>query len=233
MQEITCPTCGSETAHDVACPGCGQVAVNGVAKPRWVKPPPPPELAGMVFTPIPPEMAEEFRRTFNEAAFLADMEETLKTGGETSTPSSPASSGRHMAATDPPAYYQVVYSAFVEKRLEELADEAIARGDGAAFTAALAEFRRLAAPLPAVWRPPDRPDGRDRHNLPRHYPATLDALRRLRGSTTGVLRRRPCYCRWPRRRQKGSAERCRDQRRIGRVDGVRFTPVGPAAPSIR
>jgi hypothetical protein len=80
MQKNQCPKCGHETA-DCACLPCGQAAVNGAAKPHWVKPPPPPELAGMVFTPVPPEMAEEFRRTFNEAEFLAEMQKTLETGG--------------------------------------------------------------------------------------------------------------------------------------------------------
>jgi hypothetical protein len=58
-----------------------------------------------------------------------------------------------MAATDPPAHYQVVYSAFVENRLEELSDEAVARGDGAAFAAALAEFRRRLALYPQFGDP--------------------------------------------------------------------------------
>jgi hypothetical protein len=57
-----------------------------------------------------------------------------------------------MAATDPVAY-QVVYSTFVEKRLEELADEAVARGDGPAFAAALAEFRRRLALYPQFGDP--------------------------------------------------------------------------------
>ncbi len=47
----------------------------------------------------------------------------------------------------------MVYSAFVENRLEELADEAIARGDGAAFAAALAEFRRRLALDPQFGDP--------------------------------------------------------------------------------
>ena len=34
-----------------------------------------------LFTATPPEMAEEIRRTFDEAAFLADMEEAVGTGG--------------------------------------------------------------------------------------------------------------------------------------------------------
>jgi hypothetical protein len=58
-----------------------------------------------------------------------------------------------MAATDPLAHYQVVYSAFVEKRLEELADEAVVRGDGVAFAAALAEFKRRLALYPQFGDP--------------------------------------------------------------------------------
>lgn len=58
-----------------------------------------------------------------------------------------------MAVADLPAPYRVVYSAFVEKRLEELADEAVARGDGAAFAAALAEFRRRLVLYPQFGDP--------------------------------------------------------------------------------
>lgn len=58
-----------------------------------------------------------------------------------------------MAAIDPPASYQVVFSALVERRLEDLAREAIARGDGAAFAAALTEFRRLLALYPQFGDP--------------------------------------------------------------------------------
>jgi hypothetical protein len=81
MQNARCPTCGHEIVPDGACPGCGHTVINGMAKPSWVKPPPPPEVADWVIEPVPPELAEEFRRTFDEAAFVADMEETLKTGG--------------------------------------------------------------------------------------------------------------------------------------------------------
>jgi hypothetical protein len=38
-------------------------------------------VATWVIEPVPPEMAEEFQRTFDDAAFVADMEEALKTGG--------------------------------------------------------------------------------------------------------------------------------------------------------
>lgn len=81
VEKIKCPKCGHEIAADTTCPTCGQAAVNGAAKPHWIKPPPPPEVANWVIEPVPPELAEEFRRTFDEAAFMAEMEETLKTGG--------------------------------------------------------------------------------------------------------------------------------------------------------
>lgn len=81
MNETTCPKCGHDTAHDTACPGCGHAAANGAAKPTWVKPPPPPEAADWVIYPVPPEIAEYYRQTFDEEAFLAEMRETLKTGG--------------------------------------------------------------------------------------------------------------------------------------------------------
>jgi hypothetical protein len=81
MQKIKCPKCGSEIAPDVGYPSCGHTADNGAIKPHWVKPPPSPEVADWVIEPVPPELAEDFRRTFDEAAFVADMEEALKTGG--------------------------------------------------------------------------------------------------------------------------------------------------------
>lgn len=58
-----------------------------------------------------------------------------------------------MAATDPPAPYQVVYSPAVERRVSELSDEAIARGDGEAFAAAYQEFDRLLRLYPQFGDP--------------------------------------------------------------------------------
>ena len=107
----------------------------------------------MDFEPTPPEMAEDIRRCFDEEAFFAAMEEVLKPAARISTPSSPASSGRSMVETDSPALYQVVYSGFVERRLEELAEEALARGDGVGFAASLAKFRRLLALYPQFGDP--------------------------------------------------------------------------------
>ena len=81
MQNAKCLKCDQESAPDAPCPDCGQAPANGSAKKSWGKPPPPPELAGRMFAPTPPEMAEEIRRTFDEAAFVADMEEALENGG--------------------------------------------------------------------------------------------------------------------------------------------------------
>lgn len=81
MQNAKCPTCGHETTLDGACPGCGHVSLNGVAKPVRGDPPPPPELAGVVFERPTPEMIEEARRTFDEAEYWAAFREMEKTGG--------------------------------------------------------------------------------------------------------------------------------------------------------
>ena len=55
-------------------------AVPEAKSPRE-KPPPPPELNGWLPDPIPPVFLEEMRRTFNEAEFLADVQEIERTGG--------------------------------------------------------------------------------------------------------------------------------------------------------
>jgi len=83
MQNVTCPKCGHETAPDGPCPACGKAAVNGAAERKWVKPPPPAELANVLFEQVPPEIAEEFRRTFNEEEYLAAVREIERTGGVT------------------------------------------------------------------------------------------------------------------------------------------------------
>ena len=79
MQNTKCPKCGNDT--DAPCPCSDQAGVNGASTPKWIKPPPPPELAGMVFEPVPPEMREEFLRTFNEEEYLAAVRELERTGG--------------------------------------------------------------------------------------------------------------------------------------------------------
>jgi hypothetical protein len=45
-----------------------------------------------------------------------------------------------MVASETPAFYRVEYTAAVKRRLRELSQVAIARGDGAAFLAALKAF---------------------------------------------------------------------------------------------
>ncbi len=81
MQNARCSKCGHETAPDGVCHACTQTNGDGVAEKKRVKPPPPAELADTVFDPVPPEMAEEFRRTFNEEEFLAAVRELERTGG--------------------------------------------------------------------------------------------------------------------------------------------------------
>lgn len=58
-----------------------------------------------------------------------------------------------MAAPDPPVPYQVVYSEAVKRHLRELAEKAIARGDGEAFAAALKAFRDRLAVYPQFGDP--------------------------------------------------------------------------------
>lgn len=81
MQNSKCPTCGHETAADTACPACDQAVVNGLAKAARRDPPPPPEAANWVIEPVPPEIAEHFRRTFDEAEYWAEVREVEKAGG--------------------------------------------------------------------------------------------------------------------------------------------------------
>lgn len=80
MQNVKCPTCGRETGPDAAS-GCDHAAGNGAAKPRWIKPPPPPEVASWVITPTPPEELERLRQEFNEEEWLAALREIEQTGG--------------------------------------------------------------------------------------------------------------------------------------------------------
>ncbi len=57
-------------------------------------------------------------------------------------------------AASGPLPYRVVYSEGVRKRLLDLADIARARGDGAAFVAALKEFHRRLCLYPQFGEPP-------------------------------------------------------------------------------
>lgn len=77
MNEATCPKCCHDTA--AACSGCGHAA-NGVANSSRVKPPPPPVVANWVIHPVPPEIDEYFRQTFDEAAFLVEFRQAKQDG---------------------------------------------------------------------------------------------------------------------------------------------------------
>jgi hypothetical protein len=81
MGNSNCPNCGQEVAHDAACRGCGHVPTNGAAKPGRRDPTPPPEVAGWVIEKTPPELAEYFRSTFDEAVYWTEFHETMRTGG--------------------------------------------------------------------------------------------------------------------------------------------------------
>lgn len=82
MRYAKCTKCGHETAG-ADCPTCGSTAVNAAARPVRHDPPPPPELAGMVFERPTPEMIEEARRTFDVEEYLAGVREIEATGGVT------------------------------------------------------------------------------------------------------------------------------------------------------
>ena len=58
-----------------------------------------------------------------------------------------------MEAPDPPVPYRLVYSDAVKQRLREMFDEAFARGDGPALTAALKEFDRRLRIFPQFGDP--------------------------------------------------------------------------------
>jgi hypothetical protein len=77
MENIKCPSCGTETAADAACPSCGH-AVNGAARKERGT---PPEAVGWMIERPSQEMLEEARRTFDEAEYLAAVREIERTGG--------------------------------------------------------------------------------------------------------------------------------------------------------
>ena len=85
MPITPCPECGQAAlAEATACPNCGHALAKGAvpqAKRPAEKPPLPPELNGWVPDPVPPDLLEEMRRTFNEEEFLADVREIERTGG--------------------------------------------------------------------------------------------------------------------------------------------------------
>jgi hypothetical protein len=58
-----------------------------------------------------------------------------------------------MAKPESAALYRVVFSEAVARRLSELSDEAVARGDGLAFAAAVKAFRERLAVYPQFGDP--------------------------------------------------------------------------------
>ncbi len=79
---LRCPKCSHDlNAEAAVCPACGH-SLNGAIPPapRSVERPPPPPGFPPV-EPIPPEILEWARRTFNEEEFLAGLREIEKTGG--------------------------------------------------------------------------------------------------------------------------------------------------------
>jgi hypothetical protein len=82
VDTIHCPNCGQQATGDAICSNWGHAAKNGTVSPsQRLREKPPGEMAGWVIQPIPPEIAEEFRRTFNEEEYLADLREIEATGG--------------------------------------------------------------------------------------------------------------------------------------------------------
>jgi len=85
MTNTPCPECGHPTAADAtACANCGHAMTNGTVQPVQGpvrKPPPPPELAGLVIEKVPPEMIEEVLGPFDLEEFMAGLREIEETGG--------------------------------------------------------------------------------------------------------------------------------------------------------
>jgi len=84
MAITPCPECGqSAPAEAASCPNCGHALKNGTVQrlnSPVQKPPPPPEVAGLVIHKAPPEIIEEMRRTFNEEEFLAELRQAEAAG---------------------------------------------------------------------------------------------------------------------------------------------------------
>lgn len=71
----------------------------------------------------------------------------------TSMPSSTNSNENSPAMPEPPAPYLVTYSSAVLQRLRELGEEALARGDGVAFVAALKSLHQRLTIYPQFGDP--------------------------------------------------------------------------------
>jgi hypothetical protein len=82
MDTVNCPKCGQQATEGATCSKCGHTAKNGTVLPsQRLREKPPQEVAGWVITPIPPEIAEDFRRTFIEEDYIAALREIEATGG--------------------------------------------------------------------------------------------------------------------------------------------------------
>ncbi len=84
MATPRCPKCSHDlNAEAAVCPACGH-SLNGAVPPapRIVKRPPPPPGFPPI-EPIPPELLEWARRTFDEEEFRAGLREIEETGGLT------------------------------------------------------------------------------------------------------------------------------------------------------
>jgi hypothetical protein len=84
MATRPCEHCGHQAEGAVFfCPACGQTLTKGFFRPLKgpvQKPPPPPEAANWIIYQAPPEVLEEFRKNFDEEAFLAELREWEQNG---------------------------------------------------------------------------------------------------------------------------------------------------------
>lgn len=74
MENTKCLACGRATNIEQSCSACANT--NGGAHSA-----PPPEVADWVIEPVPPEIADHFRQTFDEAEYLAAVRELDRTDG--------------------------------------------------------------------------------------------------------------------------------------------------------
>ena len=79
---ITCPECGHATdAQAKTCANCGHALANGAVPQTAEKPPPPPEVCGLILQEIPSDLVEWARQAFDREEFLEGVREIERTGG--------------------------------------------------------------------------------------------------------------------------------------------------------